>query len=49
MQVLDLSFVASSRSRVCTARVGLIRKYHLFVCRRCFRERANQIGFHKLN
>ncbi len=38
-----------SRSRVCTARSGLIRKYHLFVCRRCFRERAAQIGFLKLN
>lgn len=37
------------RSRVCTARCGLIRKYHLFVCRRCFRERAAQIGFLKLN
>ena len=27
---------------------GLIRKYGLFMCRRCFRERAEQIGFVKV-
>tara|TARA_B100000315_G_C14044718_1_gene349126 strand:+ start:27 stop:185 length:159 start_codon:yes stop_codon:yes gene_type:complete len=26
---------------------GLIRKYDLFYCRRCFREVARDIGFHK--
>eukprot|EP00296_Roombia_truncata_P005709 JP442824.1.p1 GENE.JP442824.1~~JP442824.1.p1 ORF type:complete len:55 (-),score=20.00 JP442824.1:92-256(-) len=33
--------------RVCTNTHGLIRKYHLNICRRCFREYANDIGFHK--
>jgi len=35
------------RCRVCKNRNGLIRKYDLFVCRRCFREQAPHIGFHK--
>ncbi len=35
-------------SRICAARQGLIRKYGLNVCRRCFRERANDIGFKKV-
>ncbi|KAK4534294.1 hypothetical protein CDCA_CDCA01G0319 [Cyanidium caldarium] len=34
--------------RVCTARQGLIRKYGLNLCRRCFREQAEKIGFEKL-
>jgi len=34
--------------RVCTATQGLIRKYELMICRRCFREQAAQIGFQKL-
>jgi len=38
----------SARSRVCSTRVGLIRKYHLNICRRCFRERAALIGFKKV-
>ncbi|KAL9551788.1 hypothetical protein MBANPS3_004087 [Mucor bainieri] len=33
--------------RVCAHRAGLIRKYNLNVCRQCFREYANDIGFHK--
>ncbi|ORM42352.1 40S ribosomal protein S29 [Babesia sp. Xinjiang] len=32
---------------VCFNRHGLIRKYGLEICRQCFRERANLIGFHK--
>ena len=31
--------------KVCRNTHGLIRKYHLDICRRCFRERANLIGF----
>ena len=31
--------------RVCRNTHGLIRKYGLSLCRRCFRERANLIGF----
>ena len=34
--------------RVCTNQEGLIRKYELMLCRRCFREQAQQIGFKKL-
>ncbi|KAK6590598.1 type I fatty acid synthase [Cryptosporidium xiaoi] len=33
--------------RVCYNRHGLIRKYSLNICRQCFRERAEAIGFHK--
>eukprot|EP00465_Bigelowiella_longifila_P010237 CAMPEP_0185260486 /NCGR_PEP_ID=MMETSP1359-20130426/9073_1 /TAXON_ID=552665 /ORGANISM="Bigelowiella longifila, Strain CCMP242" /LENGTH=63 /DNA_ID=CAMNT_0027846761 /DNA_START=276 /DNA_END=467 /DNA_ORIENTATION=+ len=43
-------FGKGSRScRVCGARQGLIRKYGLDICRRCFRERAKDIGFKKYN
>ena len=34
-------------SRVCNNRRGIIRKYGLDICRRCFREYANDIGFVK--
>ncbi|KAG7382408.1 40S ribosomal protein S29 [Phytophthora pseudosyringae] len=37
----------SRHCRVCKTTRGLIRKYHLNMCRRCFRERANDIGFIK--
>ncbi|KAL1975805.1 hypothetical protein VTN31DRAFT_4197 [Thermomyces dupontii] len=37
----------SRQCRVCTHRAGLIRKYGLLVCRQCFREKANDIGFYK--
>lgn len=33
--------------RVCTAHQGLIRKYGIMLCRRCFREKATEIGFVK--
>ncbi|XP_074627891.1 small ribosomal subunit protein uS14 [Acropora palmata] len=37
-----------SRScRVCFNHHGLIRKYGLNMCRRCFREYAKDIGFRK--
>jgi small subunit ribosomal protein S29e len=39
----------SRQCRICTARIGLIRKYGLMVCRRCMREKAAEIGFKKLN
>ena len=35
------------RCRVCGTRRGVIRKYGLNVCRRCFREKAEAIGFVK--
>ena len=34
-------------SRVCNGKRGLIRKYGLDMCRRCFREYATNIGFVK--
>ncbi|KAF7724822.1 40S ribosomal protein S29 [Apophysomyces ossiformis] len=38
----------SRQCRVCAHRAGLIRKYNLNICRQCFREYANDIGFHKV-
>ncbi|KAG0145015.1 hypothetical protein CROQUDRAFT_659211 [Cronartium quercuum f. sp. fusiforme G11] len=35
--------------KVCCHVAGLIRKYGLNICRQCFRERAEAIGFHKHN
>ncbi|CEO95416.1 40S ribosomal protein S29 [Plasmodiophora brassicae] len=35
------------RCRVCANHNGLIRKYGLNICRRCFREYAKDIGFQK--
>lgn len=37
----------SRHCRVCKTTRGLIRKYNLMMCRRCFRERAMDIGFVK--
>ena len=36
-------------SRICANRHGLIRKYGLHICRRCFRENAAEIGFQKVS
>ncbi|XP_078000711.1 small ribosomal subunit protein uS14 [Glandiceps talaboti] len=35
--------------RVCGNRHGLIRKYGLNICRQCFRQYAEDIGFKKLD
>ena len=35
-------------SRVCSNHHGLIRKYGLMICRRCFREYSKDIGFLKV-
>nr|ACD11965.1 hypothetical protein [Isometrus maculatus] len=35
--------------RVCANHHGLIRKYGLNICRRCFRQYASDIGFKKLD
>ncbi|CEP60421.1 40S ribosomal protein uS14 LALA0_S01e10506g [Lachancea lanzarotensis] len=37
----------SRQCRVCASHQGLIRKYGLNICRQCFREKANDIGFNK--
>ncbi|KAL4474876.1 hypothetical protein ABPG74_001572 [Tetrahymena malaccensis] len=38
----------SKECRVCGARQGLITKYEMMTCRRCFREQAPHIGFVKV-
>lgn len=35
------------RCRFCKSAVALVRKYGLNICRRCFKERAPDIGFKK--
>nr|XP_025974044.1 40S ribosomal protein S29 [Dromaius novaehollandiae] len=51
MAVLAAATLARSllRSRVCSNRHGLIRKYGLNMCRQCFRQYAKDIGFIKLD
>lgn len=44
----DRLFPLSPRSRVCSNRHGLIRKYGLNMCRQCFRQYAKDIGFVKV-
>ncbi len=33
--------------RFCGNRHGVIRKYGLLICRKCFREKAEELGFRK--
>ncbi|MBI5036348.1 30S ribosomal protein S14 [Candidatus Micrarchaeota archaeon] len=35
------------RCRFCGTSNGLIRKYGLYCCRKCFREKAEDLGFDK--
>ncbi len=35
------------KCRICEGANGLIRKYGLFICRRCFREVGEKLGFRK--
>lgn len=35
------------KCRFCNSSVALIRKYGLYTCRRCFKEKASEIGFKK--
>ena len=35
------------KCKICGTARGLIRKYSLYICRRCFREHATAIGFTK--
>ena len=35
--------------RVCGNRKAVIRKYNLYVCRRCFKDIAEKIGFKKFD
>jgi small subunit ribosomal protein S14 len=33
--------------RICGTARGIIRKYNMYVCRRCFREVGEDLGFRK--
>ncbi len=35
------------KCKICGASNGLIRKYGLYICRRCFREVGEELGFRK--
>ncbi len=37
------------KCRMCGTRQAVIRKYKLMVCRRCFKEIAEKIGFKKFD
>ena len=37
------------KCRMCGTRQAVIRKYNLLVCRRCFKEIAEKIGFKKFD
>jgi len=37
------------RCRICGTRQAVIRKYNLYVCRRCFKEIAGKLGFKKFD
>lgn len=49
MQKLETKFKkrAKRKCRFCSTARGIIKMYGLYVCRRCFRERAEEIGFEK--
>ena len=49
MQKLETKFKRkmNRKCRFCGGTRGLIRKYGLYVCRKCFRERAKDLGFKK--
>ncbi|MEM2108946.1 MAG: 30S ribosomal protein S14 [Candidatus Odinarchaeota archaeon] len=37
----------SRRCKLCGTHQALIRRYGIYICRRCFRESAKKIGFKK--
>lgn len=39
----------SRKCRFCDTQRGLIRKYNLYICRRCFKDYAEKLGFKKLD
>jgi ribosomal protein S14 len=40
---------STKKCRICGRTGGHINKYGLHVCRQCFRENANELGFRKYN
>ncbi len=43
----DRELKRSRKCRFCGAQRGLIRKYNLYICRRCFNDNAEELGFKK--
>ena len=39
----------SRKCKFCESQRGLIRKYNLYICRRCFKDYAEELGFKKLD
>ena len=37
------------KCKFCGSERGLIRKYNLYICRRCFNDYADELGFKKLD
>ncbi|MEM0243010.1 MAG: 30S ribosomal protein S14 [Candidatus Aenigmatarchaeota archaeon] len=37
------------RCRKCNSKKGIIKKYGILLCRKCFREEAKRIGFIRFN
>ena len=33
--------------KICGSTLGMVRKYGMQICRRCFREKAEELGFKK--
>lgn len=48
-QLRNKQLTSVFHSRVCTHKAGLVRKYGLNICRQCFREKAQDIGFTKVS
>ncbi|MFN3527657.1 MAG: 30S ribosomal protein S14 [Candidatus Altarchaeaceae archaeon] len=40
---------AKEKCSICGTHRGVINKYNLMICRRCFREVAKKLGFEKYN
>ncbi|PIU02953.1 MAG: 30S ribosomal protein S14 [Candidatus Diapherotrites archaeon CG09_land_8_20_14_0_10_32_12] len=35
--------------KICSTNRGLVKKYNLYICRRCFKNNAINLGFKKYN
>ncbi len=46
-EALKKRTVGVRECKICGARKGMIRKYKLGICRRCFKERAQDLGWEK--
>jgi ribosomal protein S14 len=43
----DKKYRKSIKCRFCGSQRGLIKKYNLYICRRCFKDYAEDLGFKK--